>query len=90
MTMGELGDEALLAAAVRCTDTHLQVILADGRVIATPLSWYPRLLAATPQRRAVYEIMPLGIQWPGIDEDLSISGMLMGARAPGAQPPRRA
>ena len=28
-----------------------------------------------------YEIMPMGIHWPGLDEDLSIAGMLKGRRA---------
>ena len=87
MTILELEDETLRAVAVRCSDTLLQVTLADGRVISTPLWWYPRLLAATAQQRASYEIMPLGIHWPDIDEDLSISGMLKGARAPGARAP---
>jgi hypothetical protein len=47
----------------------------------TPLDWYPRLKAATQQQRANYEIMPLGIHWPDLDEDLSIAGMLKGCRA---------
>jgi hypothetical protein len=28
-----------------------------------------------------YEIMPMGVHWPEIDEDLSIAGMLGGRRA---------
>ncbi|NJO38418.1 MAG: DUF2442 domain-containing protein [Rhizobiales bacterium] len=87
MAISKLEDETLRAAAVRCSDTELQVRLVDGRTISTPLWWYPRLLAATPEQRAAYEIMPLGIHWPEIDEDLSISGMLKGAKAPGARPP---
>ncbi len=42
----EIGD--LLARAVDVTATELVVTLRDGRRIATPLAWYPRLLAATP------------------------------------------
>ena len=55
-------------------------MLADGRKIATPLAWYPRLLNATPAQRDSYEIMPMGIHWPEIDEDLGIAGMLRGRR----------
>ncbi len=55
--------------------------LRDGRRIATPLAWYPRLDQASPAQRANYEIMPMGIHWPEIDEDLSIAGMLQGKSA---------
>ncbi len=55
--------------------------LADGRRIATPLAWYPRLQKATAGARAHYEIMSMGIHWPDIDEDLSIAEMLKGRAA---------
>jgi hypothetical protein len=48
---------------------------------------YPRLLQATPAQRASYELSPFGVHWPEIDEDLSIEGMLVGSRAPGARQP---
>jgi hypothetical protein len=83
----ELEDEALRVAAVTCSDTHLHVTLGNGQTVSTPLWWYPRLAAATPEQRAVYEVMPLGIHWPEVDEDLSVTGMLKGAKAPGARPP---
>lgn len=75
----EVGD--LRARSVEFTATELVVTLADGRRIATPLSWYPRLMAAFPADLANYEIMPMGIHWPTLDEDLSIAGMLQGRRA---------
>lgn len=75
----EVGD--LRARAVSFTATELVVTLADGRRIATPLDWYPRLKAASSAQRQNYEIMPMGIHWPDIDEDLSIAGMLQGQRA---------
>jgi Protein of unknown function (DUF2442) len=59
----------------------LVVTLMDGRKIATPLDWYPRLQRASAAQRAQYEIMPMGIHWPAIDEDLSIAGMLKGRHA---------
>jgi len=68
------------ARSVEFTATELVVTLADGRRIATPLAWYPRLLRASAADRQNYEIMPMGIHWPGIDEDLSIAGMLQGRR----------
>jgi hypothetical protein len=72
----EVGD--LQARSVEFTATELVVTLADGRRIATPLDWYPRLKAATAAQRAHYEIMPMGIHWPDIDEDLSVAGMMKG------------
>ena len=50
---------------------------------ALPLAWYPRLLAATPEQRARWEIAGggYGIHWPDIDEDLSAEGLLRGAPA---------
>jgi hypothetical protein len=75
----DVGD--LRASAVEFTPTELVVTLADGRRIATPLDWCPRLKSATAQQRANFEIMSMGIHWPEIDEDLSIAGMLKGNRA---------
>ena len=48
----------------------LSVTLMDDRRIATPLDWYPRLKSASHADRMNYEIMPMGIHWPDIDEDL--------------------
>jgi len=75
----DVGD--LRARAVEFTATELVVTLVDGRRIATPLDWYPRLKKASSAERMNYEIMPMGIHWPGLDEDLSIAGMLKGRLA---------
>ena len=75
----EVGD--LKPRAVEFTASELVVTLIDGRKIVTPLEWYPRLLRASAAQRDNYEIMPMGIHWPDIDEDLSIAGMLKGQRA---------
>ena len=75
----DVGD--LLATSVEFTATELVVTFADGRRIATPLKWYPRLQRASAAERANYEIMPMGIHWPKLDEDLSIAGMLKGRSA---------
>jgi len=75
----DVGD--LRARSVEFTATELVVTLVDGRRIATPLDWYPRLQQASAAVRNNYEIMPMGIRWPDIDEDLSIAGMLKGRAA---------
>jgi hypothetical protein len=75
----DVGD--LRARTVEFTATELVVTLIDGRRIATPLNWYPRLMKASMAQRAKYEIMAMGIHWPDVDEDLGIAGMLRGRRA---------
>jgi hypothetical protein len=66
-------------------EDRLIVDLMDGRTIAVPLAYYPRLLKATPAQRQVWEISGAGyaIHWPEIDEDLSTEGLLRGIPAPG-------
>lgn len=69
---------------VRFEDGRLIVDLADGRTIAVPVAWYPRLAEATPEQRANWEVAGAGygIHWPDVDEDLSTEGLLRGAPAP--------
>ena len=74
-------DENLRPVSVVCDDTHLVVTLADGRIISTPLEWYPLLKKATPEQRNSVDLMRDGIHWPDLDEDLSIEGMLSGRKA---------
>ena len=64
----------------------LHVALEDGREIACPLKMFPRLVAATPEERALWEFTGKGqgIFWPAVDEDLSVRGLLEGNRM--AQP----
>jgi hypothetical protein len=67
--------------SVAFTASDLVVTLADGRKIATPLVWYPRLRDASVEVRGRFELMPMGIHWPELDEDLGIAGMLRGRPA---------
>jgi hypothetical protein len=75
----DVGD--LRARSVEFTADDLVVTLVDGRKIVTPLDWYPRLKRASPKERGNFEIMPMGIHWPDLDEDLGIAGMLKERRA---------
>lgn len=69
---------------VSVNDSRLIVDLMDGRTIAVPLAWYPRLANASAEQRSQWELAGggYGIHWPLIDEDLSAEGLLRGARAP--------
>lgn len=67
-----------LAISVTVTPDALEVTLADGRQIAAPLAWFPRLLAASPAHRNNHRLIGqgIGIHWPDLDEDLSINALL--------------
>ena len=88
MTILQIDVEDARPVAARCDDRHMSVALADGRVPEAPLWWYPRLLSATPDRRAIIELSPLGMHWPEIDEDISVASIVRGSKAPGAIEPR--
>ena len=76
------------AIEVEVSEDELTVVLADGRRLAVPLAWFPRLLCATIEERSKFEILGggVGIHWPEIDEDLSVEGLLRGIRSPGNPP----
>jgi len=78
--------ETARASEVVVSSTALTVLLKDGRTISAPLTWFPRLLNATPEQRANFELIGdgEGIHWPDADEDLSVAGILRGIHAPGA------
>jgi hypothetical protein len=74
----------------RFDDERMYVLLQDGREISVPLWWYPRLWQATREQRSNWQILPFGDaqHWREVDEDLDVHGFLIGARTPGARPPR--
>jgi hypothetical protein len=71
-------------ADVKITEDLISVSLMDGRIIAVPLVWYPRLWNATTTQRTNWRISGggYGIHWEELDEDLSTEGLLRGAPAP--------
>jgi len=71
------------ATSVRCSDDEVIVTLDDGRTLSTPLTWFPRLLAATRDQRADSRLVGggEGIRWEALDEDLSVAGFLRGEKA---------
>jgi hypothetical protein len=69
------------AIDVAVKDDRLVVILADGRELAAPLTWFPRLLDATEEQRRNWRLVGRGhgIHWPDIDEDISVASLLRAA-----------
>jgi hypothetical protein len=71
------------AIEVAITADEIVVHLADGRTVTVPLAWFPHLLHASEAERADFRLIGDGeyINWPALDEDVSVSGLLRGARA---------
>jgi hypothetical protein len=69
------------AIDVAVKDDRLVVILADGRELAAPLTWFPRLMDATEEQRGNWRLIGRGhgIHWPDIDEDISVVSLLRAA-----------
>jgi hypothetical protein len=68
------------AEKVTVTNDTLSVDLSDGRTIAVPLAWFPRLLHATSRERNNWRLIGKGhgIHWEELDEDISVEGLLAG------------
>jgi hypothetical protein len=68
------------AAAVDVTvmDDRILVVLADGRELAAPLAWFPRLADATAAQRQNWRLIGRGhgVHWPDVDEDISVASLL--------------
>ena len=71
------------ATRVIVTEDTLAVDLEDGRSIAVPIGWYPRLAYGTPEERANFNISGAGygIHWPDLDEDIGVEGLLLGKKS---------
>ncbi len=68
---------------ISVTEDTLSVDLEDGRTIAVPITWYPRLAYGTPLERANFQISSAGygIHWPDLDEDIGVEGLLRGKKS---------
>src|SRR5688500_7307675 len=68
--------------AVSAERRRLTLWLDDGRVVSSPLSWYPSLAEASPAERKNWRVSGAGqgIHWPALDYDLSIEGILEGRK----------
>jgi len=69
-----------LATVIAFSGDSFTVSLNDGRSIAIPLAWFPRLLEGTMKERAKYTLIGggEGIHWPGLDEDIRVEDLLSG------------
>ena len=77
-----MSTENFVAQRVWFDETRVYVELNDGRVIGSPLAWFPRLQKATSEQRNRYELVAggYGIHWEELDEDLTANGFLTFSR----------
>lgn len=66
------------AVDVAFANDAVHFVLADGREIAAPLEWFPRLRDASDKQRRNWRLIGkgIGVHWPEIDEDIAVSTLI--------------
>lgn len=69
-----------LAKKLRFDSDNMWIDFQDGRVLGIPLAYFPRLSNATLKQKKNYIISSggRGLHWEDLNEDISVSGLLMG------------
>jgi len=62
------------------TSSQLRVKLDSGITVLMPLQHVPTLLLATEKERQDMEVFDHSLHWEGLDCDLSVEGLLTGAK----------
>jgi hypothetical protein len=72
-----------VAVSVQVTGERVVVELDDGRALSAPLNWFPRLAHATIAERNHWVLWGNGyaIEWPDVDEHISVEALLSGRRS---------
>lgn len=80
MSSSHANRRSSVAQEVTTSDDTLTVDLSDGRTVSIPLSWYPRLSHGSTEERNNWRLIGSGegIQWPDLDEDVSVESLLAG------------
>lgn len=83
MSSSRPNERSAFARNVVVDDDTLTVDLDDGRTIAVPTAWFPRLVHGSDLERANWRLIGdgEGIRWPDLDEDVRVSGLLEGGRS---------
>lgn len=65
------------------TEDSLVVRLVDGRILHSPLRWFPRLLYASHSERNRLEILGDDdvLHWPLLDEDIELTRLFVGGES---------
>lgn len=68
------------ASKVWFDEDRMWLALDDGRLLAVPKVWFPRLAGASAEDLANYEMSGngTGLHWESLDEDISVPNLLEG------------
>jgi hypothetical protein len=68
------------AADVWFDSDKMHVRLLDGRELSIPIEWFPKLRNANENQRNKWRLIGkgIGVHWEELDEDISISALLIG------------
>ncbi len=58
------------------------LLTKEGVQMWQSLLWYPRLMEATAQERAMFRLNSFGIRWDNIDEDVSFESFTYDQKEP--------
>lgn len=66
------------ATALSFTEDKMVILLEDGRELAVPLEWFPRLRDASLAQLTDWRLIGNGegIHWPELDEDILVKNLL--------------
>ncbi len=73
-----IANKSTLACEVWFTKLQFFVRLEDGRELAVPIDWFPRLRDASDAQRANWRLIGggEGIHWEDLDEDILVEGLM--------------
>jgi hypothetical protein len=73
-------DYVFRAVSLEFQEDQLCLHLEDGREIRTPLEFFPKLARAEKEVQNNFRIFGqgTGIEWPDLDEHLSVEGIVLG------------
>ncbi len=73
--------EDVRAHRVWFDNDNIWILFTDGRQLAVPYAYFPRLQKATPAQREKFQMSGggLGLHWEELDEDISVPHLLLGS-----------
>ncbi|MDE2747635.1 MAG: DUF2442 domain-containing protein [Chloroflexota bacterium] len=83
-------DDRCAPRAVRFTESHLMIEMADGRILGLPLYYFPWLLNASDAERQNFQLNYFTVDWEELDEGIDMVAMLTGLYINDKSRPREA
>jgi hypothetical protein len=70
--------KSAFAAKVWFSDLMMHILLDDGRELAVPIDWFPKLRDASDKERENFRFIGggEGIHWEELDEDILVEALL--------------